>query len=254
VTEETLHGTAPDLSEESEYHFSVLYQGPTKSGKTHAALSWPKPFAILWDKNMATARKFGFDPLAGAGNCCAPRNWDEFEKQILPKIRRREIAAETIVFDSYSFAAGALRTGIQGTRDKLPIAGWGTVFDKLVTATNEIAAVCNQKGGYHFVATVHNRDTYDDEGQLVKVDPGIQGQFKDWLARFFDTVLITSSVLEKVRVDDEVVRRQKYFCYTVPPSEHYACGDGVGGGGKYNVLPPQVEGTYKGLMEGWGIK
>jgi hypothetical protein len=50
----------------------------------------------------------------------------------------------------------------------------------------------------------------------------------------------------------EVLEEPSYFVRTVPTSKYQNAGDGVGGG-KYNVLPPKLEGTYPSLCKAWGI-
>jgi len=259
-----LFGTVPTLTaaDPGEQKCSVLYIGRAKTGKTHCVMSWPKPLVIYWDSNDATMRKF----LDNAVDVVLPRTFKEFENQILPRIANREVDCETIVMDSYSFAASLLKLEVQGGRDKPRVQDWGTIFETLTRVTNAIASTTSHDAmagphkdrRYHFVATTHDRDTYDDDGNLVKVDPAIQGQFKDWLPRYFNTVLVTGSEISKKMLKPpgsdtaKITYSKDYFCWTCPPTGAWPAGDGFGGG-KYKELPAKVDGTYPGLASAWGL-
>ena len=235
---------------------SVLYWGPAKSGKTHQALTWPDPFVCYFDNNLATLLKFDVPYVA-------LNSFAEFESEVMPAIRTKKIKAKTIVIDSYSFAAQYLRQETQGSSDKMPIHAWGTVMDKLWRVTKELTELASQEDGYNIIATVHERDVTDGDGGLIRFDPAIQGQFKDWLPRFFDTVLVMQKEQKKEAVNGKIMETVSYVAHTVPPTSHWICGDGVGGGigdksedvapGVPKALPGKLSGTYTSLMEAWGL-
>ncbi len=247
---------------------SVLYWGSAKTGKTHNCLTWPDPFVIYWDDNLATMLKFDV-PFISLNANQEPLTFEEFRTQVLPAILNRKIPAKTIVFDSYSYCSQRLRRKVQGTRDKMRIQDWGKVFDPLFEITHQLCEMTQKEGGYNFVATVHEKDKWgavegDEDDKFIQYDPAIQGQFKDWLPRFFDTVLVTSVEEATITVDNRPQKSIRYIANTVPPNKYWICGDGVGGdtglGDKNdnysqrtpNKLPPKMSGTYPALMEAWG--
>lgn len=249
---------------------SVLYWGKPKSGKTHCMLTWPKPFGIYWDDNLSTLLKFNV-PFVHTNQKGERLTWDDFEKYVLPAIRNRSIDAETIVFDSYSYAAQDLRKTMQGNSEKMPIAKWGTIMDRLFAATKDMTEAClpdpsdPTKRCYNFVASVHEQPVLGDDGELVKFKAAIQGQFAEWLPRFFDTVLVTDVILEKQLNPQtkQVEQVAKYVVHTVSPDKYWIAGDGVGGDlGDKSIefsptmpkkLPSVLSGTYPSLMAAWGI-
>lgn len=249
---------------------SVLYWGRPKTGKTHCMLTWPKPFVIYWDDNLSTLLKFKV-PFVHTNEKGERLTWEDFEKYILPAIRNRTIDAETIVFDSYSYASQDLRKSMQGSADKMPIAKWGSIMDRLFAATKDMTEAClpdpsdPNKRTYNFIASVHEQPVLGDDGELVKFKAAIQGQFAEWLPRFFDTVLVTDVKIEKQPdpITKVVGNSATYFVHTVSPDKYWIAGDGVGGDlGDKSVefsptmpkkLPATLSGTYQSLSKAWGI-
>ena len=91
---------------------SVLYLGPPKSGKTTCALSWPKPFVIYVEPNLAGLLGTHGIPYLTVDDM-KPNPIAALQQQILPAIAAGRIAeltggaeAETLVFDSLTVLLG----------------------------------------------------------------------------------------------------------------------------------------------------
>lgn len=246
-----------------EERMTVLYMGKPKSGKTHAVCSWPKPLVIYFDKNELSLTKYrdvdyirpGIDTESRSGS-----PWAHFQWEILPAIQNRALDFETIVVDSWSQAFTDLvdqekRSGLK----KWDL--WGSVFEKGMSAIKILLDAARpdpwrpELRSYHILGTVHEQPETDGDGNLVEVLPALQGQSRSHIARMFNTVLICASEITTDMVQGKAVRKPRYFAWTLPPDRYRACGDGVGiEGGKYNVLPPQVDPTYQGLTQAWNMK
>ena len=262
--------TARRTDSDRELKFSVLYQGPPKSGKTHCAVSWPDPLVLYTETNRATLEKHpGVRYLL-------PPDWDndinKLEIRILPELEHRRAhhlvglpelssAVQTIVLDSMTVALADIQRDIQGAKDKMTMNDFGRFLVRGESFVRRLVELTQPRGdhpGYNVVMTVHERDVTDDAGGLVKMAPAIMGQLKDLVSRFFDTVLIceaateykveTSSNGPAVRVPTTVHR-----VWSVPPDVYHVCGDGVGGG-RLQTLPPNLDGTYASLSKAWGLK
>lgn len=245
--------------------FTVLYQGPPKSGKTHCALSWPNPGVLYTETNLATARK-----LVDEGRILLPHRWNqdvnELELKIIPKLEARKAdevfghPVDTIVLDSMTEALAMVQRDIQGSKEKMSINDFGRFLVRGETLVRRLIALAQPQGqhpGYHVVMTVHERDVTDDAGGLVRVTPAIMGQLKDLVARFFDTVLVceahVETKMENTPTGSIRTRTIDYRVWSVPPDDYHTCGDGVGGG-RLKRLPASLDGTYPTLAKAWGVE
>lgn len=237
---------------------TVLVQGPPKTGKTHLWTTFPRPFAIYYDPNLATLSKFP------GISYCTPTSYSELAMSVLPEIQHRKLDADTIVLDSASFLADRLLNELQGGRPKLDHSGWGLLLSRLSSTMNILVDAARPLPGrpdarsYHIVVTVHERAEQTEQGGLVKVTPAISGSFRDSIARYFNTVLLSAIETQLVQQPQpgggtKAVREARYLVHTVPPDDFHHCGDGVGGG-KYRVLPPKLENTYGALTAAWGYE
>lgn len=243
---------------------TVLYSGDSKSGKTHAALTWPDPGVLYYEVNMATLQKFPNIPFIMGQDIGTIEN---LEMVVLPSLEQGKAdqlfgaPVQTIVLDSLTEMFSQLSKEIQGTREKLSIPDFGrflsrgeSIVKRLVSLSKPTAS----RPAYNFVATVHLRDVQDDEGNLVKVRPAIPGQMKDILGRFFDTVFV-NKMLREERVEmkpDGTARKvldERRIVWSLPQDKYHACGDGIGGG-ILKVLPGVCAGTYPELIKAWGLE
>jgi hypothetical protein len=243
-------------SEETQ-RFGVLMVGQSMTLKTTYLMSWPDPLIEYWDPNDATLRK-----ESGVKHIMHP-TIEEHEHEFLPKVQNREYDCETIGLDSFSFFADTYLKHLKGGKDKLDIAQWGILLDRL-DRTLKILLSAKQphprdpsKRTYHIVVTCHEKDVYDSDGNLIKFSPAIDGQFKDRIARYFDTVLLTGMDMVNVptKRDGRTVytKEPEFFVLTTPTDKYRVAGDRIGGG-RYNRLPHRMGGTYPELCEAWGIK
>lgn len=242
-----------------EGKITCLVQGPPKTGKTHFAASFPRPLFIYFDPNLATIQKFPDIQFI------RPKDYAELATKILPAVQNRLLDCDTIVLDSASFLSDMLVKHEKGSRAKLDFGGWGLVLDRMthtVSVLMDAALPLPNKPdarSYNIVVTVHERTDTDEDGRIQSVTPSIQGQFRNNVARFFNTVFI-SKYITTIETPPAVPgtpptakRVNKCQLHTVPPDNWRACGDGVGGG-KYKTLPPIIDNTYEALMAAWGRK
>lgn len=252
------------LSFDSDPKCSVLYLGPVKSGKTHNVLSWQAAGPMLlvyWDVNLGTvnarvdpAQTLVLSPLV-----------KQFQQFILPAIDSGDLvklaqnqdqeallsSVVTIGFDTYSHISAKMLAAMRGADGRLSQADRGVFLNAMLEWTTKLSDVA-KAGRYNFIATCHDRTYTNDSGSVIGIGPHIEGQFRDLLPRFFDTVLWTKVSTKNEVVDGKPQKRTSYFVHTVPPDSFRECGDGLGGG-RYNKLPPTMEGTYPKLAKAWGL-
>ncbi len=242
--------TADNLGENRE---SILYEGPSGTGKTTNAASWPQPQVwAMFDKNLKTIRE-----LIKGGVDASVMIFDtfkEFEDNFVRPALHREFDAQTIIVDTADFMAAMLLRDIQGTQIRLKMGDWGTILNKLRSVFSDLTsttAYLPDKPSYNVVVNCHLMDVTNDDGALLKTVPKIPGQFKDELQAYLDTVLyctsqITSAPVKQPGGGTKLVNQKQFLCHSVPPTPFITC---KGGG-----LPPTVEGTYSVLREHWERK
>ena len=167
----------------------------------------------------------------------------------------REFDCKTICIDSWSSAFDYL---INKCKDE-GLDGfdlWGAVFERGASALRAVIDTARpdpynpDRRSYNVVASVHEQMETDKKGNTIAIVPAIGGQSRTRIGRIFNTVL---ACMSETDFDDDGKAFQNYYCYSTPPDNLRACGDGVGGGGgKYNELPYKVSGTYPALMDAWG--
>jgi hypothetical protein len=214
--------------------------------------TWPDPIIIAFDPNQATLDKF---VRAGKVKKIVPRDWNQFKTEIIPAIQNRVLDCRTVGVDSWSFAFDWCvdhykRMGVKG------YDLWGNVYEDARSMLN----IClnstvsdpsdPSKRTYNFLGSVHERIDTDADGNVVSVEPAAPGQARTIIGRMFNTVLIPTITTTYDGTGQRVV---EYKCWSVAPDAFRAAGDGVGGEGGYNTLPPKVDGTYSGLCAAWGV-
>jgi hypothetical protein len=256
----TMNGITPRIpAAVGKSKFTFAWVGLEKSGKTTCAFSLPQPIhAAYVDPNTATVDGLIRD---GADITLWPlKSWDEFEEKFVPSVANRCFDAASIVVDSYSFLANMLVQKVKPQEQQNTFRAWDQIKQTLLSTTNSLFGATQPREGkpsYHVGITAHLADVYNKNGQLLKYRPAIQGSFKDDFGRMPGTYLICASETDrKPETIDGVMQMvtgdTRFFCWSKPPSDLYACGDSVGGKGGYKELPAQVDGTYAGLMTAWG--
>ena len=241
-----------------DYKFNVLLAGPPKSGKTHCFGTWPDPFCLYWDKNLATIRKF-------PGVTVVPMSdWQVFETYGIPALRKRCWFAEedgeivlkpltcgTFGVDSISTMFDLLFAHLANSLSGFDL--WAAMLSKSMYAMRAIVDLATPKPGLphcHVVLTCHTRGRENSAGNLVKVTLNIDGQAKDKIPALFDSVFLARRENTK---DERGNTTLNSFIYTVNPNKHFSfIGDGVGDG-KFATLPAKTGGTYQELMTAWGV-
>ncbi len=246
--------TADNISANRE---SILYKGPSGSGKTPNAFSWPTPIkAAYFDKNQKNVKKMMLDGLDA--ELYVFDDWEEFNREFVSKVLHREFEAETIVVDTWDFAAAMLMRDTQGGKIRMAQSDWGTILSKLRTSLADLTSATLHLDGeegtrpsYNIVCTTHQMDVTNDDGALLRRVPKIPGQFKDEMESYFDTVLICESKVSAITRSKpgggtERVPVEELVCYSTPPTPYDTC-KGAG-------LPPKVGGTHTELILAWEKK
>lgn len=238
----------------------VCYWGVSGTGKTEAALSWPRPCLIHMDPDLQTALKSqrSFPILMPTLH--------DLHFTILPAIKTHslnrlvrqdprfaEYDVRTIIFDSWTYYGDAVRDAemAKGTTNKYEV--WQAYLARMTQTAQILAgpagATVPDKAGhyYHHVATVHEQEYTDDEkgsptaGQLVEVGPSVQGKFYGRFFQFYSDVLSM-----------DIEPGPRYIVRTVPTSVRKSIKDCIGGG-RLGRLPASCAPDYTTLCKHWGL-
>lgn len=252
---------------------TVAVLGEEKSGKTHFWCTFPKPIVALYtDLNEQTAdgfiQDFGDGDIqllkfpSSESSARRSQDWPFYADKFVPVVQNRMLNAKTVVVDPYSAVSQALVSYKKGNSGAVTIAQWGEILDlhnDRMRALLSAAQPMEGKPSYNIVMTSHLIDVTNDKGALVKTRPAITGAFKDEFGKCFGTVLISKAKTKNEMLElpgggrEMTVAGSNHFCYTVPPTQYLACGDGVGGKGGRKELPGVIENTYQALCKAWGI-
>lgn len=254
---------------------SVLYIGRERSGKTHAACSWPSPLVVCFALNPETVLKFDLPVLFPGvrGEQTEPtitQQLDAWRYEVLPAIKSRRLSAlvgrpvESVVVDDLTQLALMYKLKLLGcSTEAIPRGGTGKLdFDQwnlyMMWLRSDITALVGatrpdlkgERDSYNVICTVHERDTQNDAGAVVKISPAVDGQMKDVLASMFGTIFWCDS--EKTRDKQGRTLGMDYFVHTISPDGLRRAGSGLSGG-RFGQLPPKCEGTYPELAKHWGL-
>jgi hypothetical protein len=257
---------------------TVLYWGREKTGKSHNMATWPGVLFIHFALNPDTVKKFPDVPVLFPEGRTYRERLKWFHFSVLPAIQNRKMTqlvresipgfadytVKTIALDDYTCLGQHCKMVLAGAGDadqpdrvtKIDYEGWNQYLAWLLNDTTMLLGSAApylpdpSRECYNFVAAVHERDSYDDTGSIVKITPSIDGQFKDDLASKFGLVLVTDSrsFTYPKGHPREGQRDVEYFCHTIPPDRYRKAG---GGRGK---LPAKVVGTYPELQKAWNKK
>ena len=217
---------------------SVLYFGREKSGKSFAAASWPNPVVVCFALNPETLFKFPDLKIIFPGRTEAnpsptiSQKLDAWRFNILPAIKNRKMSElcdkpiETVVVDDLTQLAlnykmklmGCGKEAIPKTVTKMDFDAWNLYLmwlqSDITVLTDATKPDLNgERESYNIICTVHERDTTDDSGAVIKISPAVDGQFKDILPSMFGTVFCTD--VEKQKDKNGKTIGQTYFVRTV---------------------------------------
>jgi hypothetical protein len=175
--------------------FGLLLIGPPKAAKTSLALTFPKPYVLDCDNNLAGAiRRM---PKDFTFNYDSPNEVKEEEKRWKACCDYLKDACaspdvETIIIDSLSTISTYLITAIlhDAGNDalKLRIAGEPVMQQQYWTPfRNRLAQLimaCRNSGKF-FIVTCHEQLVTNEDGAVIAYRPLIPGQLRDNLAGFF---------------------------------------------------------------------
>jgi hypothetical protein len=254
-------------NEEGIGKISCLYMGDTHTAKSHYLSTWPHPLVIAFDPDTLTLRK-----MPGV-YILEVESWSEFQTAVFPYIQKRALGKlvqdrldlpeepliETLGIDTISIASEKLALHLQGNKERLTQADFGTFLTKLMEATLACIETTRQtvpnEPTYHCVFTSH-MSIYGDEGQPQVVRPAIKGQFRELLPRLFGCSFLCEHGQRpgKPSAPGKPPELEEFWqIRTSPPDRRFAFGDRIGGGGKYNRLPATTAGDYASLMKAWGM-
>lgn len=175
--------------------FGLLLIGPPKAAKTSLALSFPKPYVLDCDNNLAgpirrMPKDFQFSYDSPNEIKEEHERWKACCQFLKDACASPDV--DTIIIDSLSTIASYLITAIlhdAGTDAlKLRIAGepamqqsyWTPFRNRLA----QLIMACRNSGKF-FIVTCHEALVTNDEGAVIAYRPLIPGQLRDNLAGFF---------------------------------------------------------------------
>jgi len=247
--------TILNTDDATEDKLCVLYRGREKTGKTHALASYPSPFFLFCDKNLATLKKHEGHRYVHI------QSWKEYCDAL------RTIQADEIPDDVLTLCVDSISTLFMFCKDHYEAQGfkghdfWGQVLANFTGRLHDLIDLSKAAGGtnssrtYHIAVSCHEKDIFQggNESVLQRIGLKIQGQSEGEVAPHFDSVFCCDTERETVmpKGGGPVEKAVRYIIYTSPPDSYRACGDGVGGG-KYNVLPHKMANDYASLCKAWG--
>lgn len=243
----------------------VMHWGPPFAGKTQGALSYPGPFFIYFDPNVATLEKH---PRAVPYVLVNDLNVQDALADDVSKRRMSAIAqslgfldykVETIIVDSSTFQSNKLDAWLQAKGVK-GVNFWDTKKQTLRSFymdLGEATAPLAGKEHYGLVVTAHEKVLKNEEGAVIAVTNQVTGGFGDELFQFMDVVLLFGLELQSA-ADGSLLKGKhpQHVIYTQPPDKHRrSVGDRIGGG-RFGKLPPKLllpEGAslYQTLASHW---
>lgn len=211
--------------EPEDNNITVLLGGFPGDGKTHLAHSFPSPiFSVYADPNRRT-----ITDLMRAGQQIDARNitnWAQFERQVLPAVKNRQIVAKTLVIDTIDFLHEMLIKHLKGSRAGLTQQDWGTVLDKSIEAANiftEVAAPLRGKDhsithpGYNIVWCCHLTKVTNEAGDVTEIRPAIKGAFANSIGACFDVNLACEAGIRTTAQQGAPgIKRRVYYLHSIP--------------------------------------
>ena len=250
------------------FRTSGTYLGEAFGGKTHNICTWHTKDGVVvliaFDPDTGTAKSMPNTVVIEV------ESWREFEMDILPYVRQRELEkllkdkanidakVDTLGVDTISMGSTRCFNEILNGRDA-DRKDWGLLLNKLTAAVMACVDTTRQyqddQRTYNAIFGCHLTSPAAESARN-RFTPAIGGQFKDVLPRLGGFAFVCKQVTKAGPIVGGVPTQVRSFvAHTVPPDEKYVCGDRLGGEGKaYKQLPLLLENpTYTTLMQAWGV-
>lgn len=211
----------PSSSFKPDQSFSLLLQGPPKTGKTCIAMSFPKPWFLEADRNLRSAveafpgKEFWYDyPDTAKDGSTLPDNqiWERMAELVKDACLSPD--PSTLILDSMTPIGRYLEEHVVrlGSTGKTLTVGGVKVMDlalwrpyKILMA--KLIEMCKQSKKL-LIVIVHDKDVEDRQSGAIRYKPNVGGEMKDVLYSLFTDVW---------RTDVEVVgATSKYIVQASP--------------------------------------
>jgi hypothetical protein len=250
-----------DADGDLPFRLSVMVAGFPGTGKTRFAATWPEPVFIIFDPARESLRPHR-KKLAG---WCPIDGYDTWKTSVLPSISNREIAAKTIVIDTWTAYGRKLERHIRGGMKRF-LKGYDDYEDYRCSTLNDIEELLAAKEpkvlkdgtthpGYHIVVNFHLEKETDERGNLLGYALTMKSKLKNQLSELFGCcfLAVVEQKAKKTGNPPRVLTWKEWYMQTVPPSTYYTgMKDAISGGdsGLY-PLPPRVPNDFPSLVSLW---
>lgn len=210
--------------------FALLLVGEPKTGKSNLAMSFPDPYFLDFDDNLASAvrrispsKKFFFTSRSSILSQPPEKVWDFIESEVKSAAINPQI--KTLVLDSTTTLSGILRDylltrlrmgGVKlrtdTVDDQLRIADYGTV----ATFILRLVALFRSSGKF-VIWTNHQRIEKDEITGALRYQLNIPGQLSSTLGGYFTDVWATTST-------PQPGNKVKFAIRTKPTGTHISLG------------------------------
>ena len=233
---------------------TILYKGVPGTHKTFNVLSWPgKAVLIYFDANTSTTKEA---VLSGRVELWRPDTLKQLESEILPMIRHRELDVANVGVDTLSNLSKFVFRELEGPKGANKHT-WGRLKQVLDNVCWSFTASTFYKEGlpsYNCLFTSHVKDIMEGTGDNIRVlkanQVSVDGGFVASAEGFFDNVFLAMKAPVTETVDGVIrITGERFYCCTVPPTVKDTTKCETRNGVR---LPAEVDGTYEGLMKGWG--
>lgn len=249
--------------------YSIGVQGFYGAGKSHMLGTMPNTYWISSDPNDVIARAKGLGIINYSGG--KPSEiWEDWSRRTLPALHNRDLIrlgvhkdvaeqVETICLDAYTFLFEIMQEAVpMPTAKKTGDPDSYAWYRELRKAARQhmfaLTGIVKPWPGdpnrpvWNLGVTYHMKAEYrdipgTDKKVLESYVPAIEGQFKDKIGAYFNTLLWVE------------LKGDKGVAYTKDPDKLRKTKDTIGGNRPgHAVLPPVIENTWPAILAGWGVE